>query len=187
MSEPGAVATGFLTDHRRKMWNDTDTPLAYLITFRAYGTWLHGDMRGSVDRNNNTYGTPRVDHTPARKGYVRSIAKRKPVRLDARRRRSIERAVKETCEQRGWHLIAINVRTNHVHIVVATGTIKPTSLLSAIKANATRVMREDGCWLSPETPWVDKGSRRYLWNDESVARAVDYVLNGQGDDLPDFL
>src|SRR6185369_556860 len=30
------------------MWNDTDIPLAYLITFRSYGTWLHGDDRGSI-------------------------------------------------------------------------------------------------------------------------------------------
>jgi hypothetical protein len=37
-------------------WNDSDTPLAYFITFRAYGTWLHGDKRGSVDRHNNRYG-----------------------------------------------------------------------------------------------------------------------------------
>ncbi len=38
-------------------WNDTDTPLAYLITFRTYGTWLHGDERGSVDKNHNKFGT----------------------------------------------------------------------------------------------------------------------------------
>src|SRR6266566_1829504 len=25
------------------MWNDTDTPLACFISFRTYGTWLHGD------------------------------------------------------------------------------------------------------------------------------------------------
>ena len=37
------------------MWNDTDIPLAYLITFRSYGTWLHGDKRGSVDRFHNHY------------------------------------------------------------------------------------------------------------------------------------
>lgn len=37
--------------------NDTDTPLAYLITFRTYGTWLHGDERGSVDKNHNKFGT----------------------------------------------------------------------------------------------------------------------------------
>lgn len=40
-------------------WNDTDVPLAYLITFRTYGTWLAGDERGSIDRFNNGYGTPR--------------------------------------------------------------------------------------------------------------------------------
>ena len=27
------------------MWNDTDIPLGYLITFRCYGTWLHGNKR----------------------------------------------------------------------------------------------------------------------------------------------
>ena len=32
----------------KKEWNDTGIPLAYLITFRCYGTWLHGDARGWV-------------------------------------------------------------------------------------------------------------------------------------------
>jgi hypothetical protein len=40
------------------MWNDTDIPLAHLITFRSYGTWLHGDKRGSVDRFHNQYKSP---------------------------------------------------------------------------------------------------------------------------------
>jgi REP element-mobilizing transposase RayT len=169
------------------MWNDTEIPRAYLMTFRAYGTWLHGDVRGSVDRNHNTYGTDRISHTPARKDHVREIAKRKPVVLNAEMRKFVEAAVRETCEKRGWRLLAINVRTNHVHIVVVTGTLKPTAALSAFKANATRTMRENGCWQSEETPWADKGSRRYLWTEDSVLRAVDYVINGQGDELPDFL
>ena len=33
-------------------------PLAYLLTFTCYGTRLHGDTRGTVDRNNNRYGMP---------------------------------------------------------------------------------------------------------------------------------
>jgi REP element-mobilizing transposase RayT len=168
------------------MWNERDTPLAYLITFRTYGTWLHGDVRQSVDRSNNAYRSPRVPHTPARKDYARSISKRAPVLLDAAMRRSVEAAIKESCQMRGWHLSAINVRTNHVHIVAAADA-KPTVMLAALKANATRLMRENGCWSSPETPWVAKGSGRYLWTEASVARAVDYVLNGQGDELPDFL
>ena len=43
------------------MWNDTDIPLAYLITFRCYGTWLHGDRRGSIDRFHNRYKSPYVE------------------------------------------------------------------------------------------------------------------------------
>ena len=47
-------------------------------------------------------------------------------------------------------------------------------------------MREDGGWSLQDTPWVDEGSQRNLWNERSVERAINYVLYGQGDDLPDF-
>jgi hypothetical protein len=46
------------------MWNDTDMPLAYLITFRSYGTWLHGDQRGSIDRFHNRYKSPYIEPNP---------------------------------------------------------------------------------------------------------------------------
>jgi hypothetical protein len=71
-----------------------------------------------------------------------------------------------------------------VHCVVAIGTKKPETALNAFKANATRMMRESGCWQSELSPWSDKGSKRYLWNERSVGRAIEYVLYGQGDELP---
>ena len=37
-----------------------EVPLGYFVTCRAFGTWLHGDERGSVDRKHNRYGTPRI-------------------------------------------------------------------------------------------------------------------------------
>lgn len=80
----------------------------------------------------------------------------------------------------------MNVRTNHVHVVVSIGMKEASRALNALKANATRQMREDGNWNSPRSPWADKGSERYLWNERSVALAVDYVVNGQGGDLPEF-
>ena len=46
--------------HPNSATNNQRIPLAYLITFRSYGTWLHGDERGSVDRFHNVYGTPRL-------------------------------------------------------------------------------------------------------------------------------
>jgi hypothetical protein len=42
------------------MWNDTDLPLAYLVTSRCYGTWLHGDNRGSIARFQNRYKSPYI-------------------------------------------------------------------------------------------------------------------------------
>jgi hypothetical protein len=82
-------------------------------------------------------------------------------------------------------LLAVNPRTNHIHVVV-TANRKPELVLNAFKANATRKLREAGLWPHDFSPWARKGSKRKLWNEKSVQRAIDYVLYGQGDDPPDF-
>ena len=168
------------------MWNDTDTPLAYFISFRTYGTWLHGDKRGSIDRFHNRYRSPYIPPNAQWRKYNQQQLKARPLILKARHRSSIESAIRETCDFRKWQLQALNVRTNHVHSVVSAGQKKPGVVLNAFKANATRQLREDGLWSYSFSPWADKGSKRRLWNERSIARAIDYVLNGQGDDLPDF-
>src|SRR5262245_3542936 len=139
------------------MWNDTDIPLAYLITFRTYGTWLHGDKRGSVDRFHNVYDEPSM---PPNEKWVRlnqMMSRGSPVILDVKRRAAVEFAIRETCEIRKWGLVALNIRTNHVHLVVSIGEIKPGITLNALKANATRVMRERECWKEEYSPWVARG------------------------------
>jgi REP element-mobilizing transposase RayT len=168
------------------MWNDTDLPLAHLITFRCYGTWLHGDDRGSTDRHYNVYRTPHIPPNEIWSQHNQRALKSAAVSLNAEQRHSVEKAINETCVYRRWLLHARNVRTNHVHLVVSIGAIKPGRALNALKANATRQMREDGNWIEAHSPWADKGSERYLWNERSVALAIDYVVNGQGGDLPDF-
>ena len=47
-------------------------------------------------------------------------------------------------------------------------------------------MRTKGNWPYEHSPWAENGSKRYLWNERSVTRAIDYVLYGQGDELPDL-
>ncbi|HSE97907.1 MAG TPA: transposase [Blastocatellia bacterium] len=167
------------------MWNDTDIPLAYLITFRCYGTWLHGDERGSIDRHHNQYKSPCLRPNKKWQRYNAHRLRREPVTLDPAQRESVEKAIRETCDLRNWLLHAINVRTNHAHVVVSVGETRPEFVLNAFKANATRQMRQDGCW-QQHTPWADKGSQRYLWTERSVERAIDYVINGQGGPLPEF-
>jgi len=167
------------------MWNDTDTPLAYFISFHTYGTWLHGDKRGSVDRFHNRYGSPRIAPNPQWRSYNRQALRAQPFILGPKERRAVKQAVRETCRIRKWSLLALSVRTNHIHIVV-TAHKKAELVLNAFKANATRQLREESLWQHPFSPWVRKGSKRRLWNEQSVARAIEYVLYGQGDDLPDF-
>ena len=168
------------------MWNETDIPLAYLITFRTYGSWLHGDARGSTDRFHNQYQTPHIAPDKRWQQHNTKTLKADAVTLDAAQRTAVEKAVRETCEKRGWLLHASNVRTNHAHSVVSSGETKSKVVLAALKANATREMRQSGCWQSQQTPWAEQGSRRSLWNERSIERAIDYVINGQGDELPDF-
>jgi len=168
------------------MWNDTDSPLAYFITFRCYGTWLHGDERSSVDRFHNKYGAPRIPPNETWRSYNEGHLKCEPVILNAEQRRSVEEAIREVCKVRRWSLHAVSARTNHVHAVVAIGAAKPDRALNDFKAYSTRRMRKNGCWQLDVSPWVDKGSKRYLWNERSVALAADYVVNGQGDELPEF-
>ena len=129
-----------LLDQRSKievpMWNDTDVPLAHLITFRCYGTWLHGDSRGSIDRFHNRYLSPYIEPNKNWHRYNTAILEGEPVTLDASRRRSVEAAILETCTDRKWQLHAQSVRTNHVHTVVSIGLVKPALALIALKAHA---------------------------------------------------
>jgi len=164
------------------MLNDTDTPLAYLISFRSYGTWLHGDNRGSIDRFHNRYGDPYLPQSEMWERHNRKQRKRAPFILGARERQSVKKAIHETCTIRKWDLQALNVRTNHIHTVV-TANCDPERVLNAFKANATRQLREDRLWSHPFSAWADKGSKVWLWNERSVANAINYVLYGQGGDL----
>jgi REP element-mobilizing transposase RayT len=132
---------------------------------------LHGDKRGSIDRFHNAYLSPYIKRNEKWREYTQQRLKAKPLILKAKQRRSIEAAIRETCNIRKWLLQAINVRTNHVHTVVSANR-KSGLVLNAFKANATRQLREDGCWPHPFSPWADKGSKRKLWNEQSVAKAI---------------
>jgi len=117
-------------------------PLGFLITFRCYGTWLHGEKRGSVDRRNyNRYGTPDM---PANEKILKEEElelRHRPVRLTKRQRVIVRAAIEQVCEQRRYCLYALNVRTNHVHAVV-NASLKPERIMNGFKSYATRRLRE---------------------------------------------
>jgi REP element-mobilizing transposase RayT len=163
-------------------FDDNEFPLGYLITFRCYGTWLHGDQRGSMDRKHNVYGTPKIVANTQLKRSDSSQQKHGPIVLDVRQRKVVETAVREVCEYRKYLLRAVNVRTNHAHTVV-TAMRKPEPILDAFKSYATRALRQAGLLPTHVRPWARHGSTIYLWKERDVAKAIEYVVLGQGDEL----
>ena len=166
-------------------WNDTDEPIAYLITFRTYGTWLQGDERGSINKYHNKFGGGRAVISPERENVHRNRLKSPPFLRNAEARKIVDESIREVSQFREWPLIALNVRTNHAHVVMSA-TASSAKMLGDFKARSTLRLREQDLWGFEHSPWVDKGSRRNLWSEEHVRRAVNYVVNGQGGPLPDF-
>ncbi len=135
-----------------------------------------------MDRNSNAYGTPKIPPNATLQASDTRQLKHPPVKLDAARRRVIQSAVREVCDHRRYILRAINVRTNHVH-TVATAMRLPEAVLDAFKSYSTRALRRAGL-ISPRVkPWIRHGSTTYLWKERDVAKAIEYVMLSQGDDL----
>lgn len=157
-------------------------PLGYLISFRTYGTWLHGHAEGSVDDEHALPGTPMLPPDPARQQRERALMKHPPVELNAEQRFVVDATIQEVCAHRNWPLDALNVRTTHVHAVVSAASA-PERVMNDFKAYATRRLRESSVLAADVHPWSYHGSTRYLNTENSVVEAVDYVLRRQGPPL----
>ncbi|MFA6046061.1 MAG: transposase [Phycisphaerales bacterium] len=84
------------------------------------------------------------------------------------------------CEFRGWRLLACNVRTNHVHVVVGKcGTVTPEAVMGQFKAWATRRLREAGFVAGDAKVWTEHGSTLWINDEDSLGRAIEYVVNEQ--------
>lgn len=165
-------------------FQDRSTPLAYFISFRCYGTWLHGDERGSVDRKlYNRYGSPKIPPANGLVSKEHSKLKHSPIRLDARMRSAVATAINQVCDFREYRLIALQVRTNHGHCVVSANA-KPEFVMNSFKSYATRKLVSSGLIAAKTKVWSRHGSTRYLWTEEQIAAAAEYVVNGQSDELP---
>ena len=160
---------------------NADGPLAYFITFPTYGTWLHGDQRGSVDRDHNTPGTPMLAPNDRRRSNEQRRLANAPIRLNRRAREIVHRTIDQVAAHRGWTLHAVNVRSNHVHVVIS-GCHPVERIMNDLKAWATRRLVEGGLFAKGTRLWVRHGSTRYLWNPEEVESASRYVAEGQGED-----
>jgi REP element-mobilizing transposase RayT len=157
-------------------------PVGYLITIRTYGTWLHGDERGSVDRQHNQYDTPLLAPNVAHEAAARRACKHPALLLTPPMRRCVDQTIIDVCDFRRWTLHERNVRSNHAHVVV-TADQTPERVMLTLKARCTLLLRRASLVGQHQEIWADHGSTKYLWNADQLRSACRYVLDHQAEDL----
>jgi REP element-mobilizing transposase RayT len=173
------VHCGMTRDPSRTSQGD---PLAFFITFRCYGTWLPGDSRGWTDRPVGAWDVPLRSSHPGLHSLAEAARAHGPFVLESPHREAVDSAIRDVCAHRAWKLHALNVRTNHVHLVVSASST-PEQVMTSLKAWSTRRLREAGLVAEGFKPWSRHGSTRYLWRVDQIEAACSYVLEGQGGDL----
>jgi len=148
--------------------------LAYHIYFTTYGTWLHGDERGSWDKQRRGMRKP----DPVLNQHRADQLKHAPVTLTDPMRAAVDSTIREVCEHRNWQLLALNVRTNHVHAAVRSG-IEADKVIHDFKASATRRLRAEGLVAKETRIWTAQGGVKAISHPDGVRDVINYILHGQ--------
>ena len=152
-------------------------PLAYLITWTTYGTWLPGDERGWVERGIVGIQAGDVE----REEQAQYVLTEEPVYLDLEQRRIVEQVIEEHCRYRGWTLRAVNARTNHVHVLI-TAEVAPERVMQELKSWATRRLKANAQareLAERHRWWTPHGSTKWINNEGYLGNALRYVTEGQ--------
>ena len=155
-------------------------PVGYFLTFRTYGTWLHGDARGSVDDSHNIFGTPQLKEDKERADGCAQRMRYPAMVLTDTMRAVVDVAIRDHCQFRNWELIELAVRTNNVHVLLGFADRTPERVAGEFKSRATRWLRDRGLVSSTARIWADRaGSTRYIWKEKDLEDVATYIRDWQ--------
>src|SRR5580698_7900688 len=148
--------------------------MTYLITFSCYGSHIHGDESGSVDRNHTLFGGRGLDSNPHRTFAETHQMDQPSYIMDAARRDAVLAAIVERCSSRGWTFRR------------AWTGIQPERIMNDLKSYTSRCLNQLGLDEPTRKRWTRHGSTRYLWDPTSVSAAIQYVVEEQGSPMAVF-
>jgi REP element-mobilizing transposase RayT len=173
--------------------------IAHHIIFTCYGFWLPNDPRGSwsdfvgswelaqfgrATKTNERRSLAREKHDHDRRDLAKSALKYEPVILSGIQARAVARGIARAVEESGYRVIACSIMPDHVHAVVQRHDNPAERIIAHFKARATQQLLIEG--LHPFQPiandrsevpmcWVKRGWKVFLYTQEDVRRATDYV------------
>lgn len=161
-------------------------PFAYFITFRTYGTWLHGDQKYSVSRQRNQFNTPAITPWEPLCNAMRAQMNEAELILNEAQCKTVLQSVINTCQYNHWKLYAAHVRTNHIHIVLASTMIKEKTL-TKLKCYATKDLKKyHPEFIHRKHFWSRHGSTKNIWAPATLFPVLYYVIKQQGSPIALF-
>ncbi len=154
----------------------SDRPLAYHITFGTYGTRLHGDPRGTVDKTHNKPGDPIVGQNDDWFQIESSSLNDQPVMLDHADRIRIECAIEDVCDKGNWHLHIAACQSNHVHVLLTS--IDDGILTRRLLKRWLTELLEDTAEMNLKNPvrwWAKEGSVKWVWDQRYLENVYWYI------------
>lgn len=151
-----------------------DQPLAYFITFTVYGTFLQGDARLWRSRGKGSQSPQ-----PLLEQWHRDRLKHDVILLNADQRSAVENETARLCDFRKWKLWNANARSNHVHLIVSSPGFNGAKVRDQIKANCTRVIRQDWPVFIDRPVWTVGGDWQSVNSEEELEQVILYTAEAQ--------
>jgi len=153
-----------------------ETGRVYFLTFSTYGTRLPGRKQGSYHWDSSYIEPNERLHNSVENNLNEQI-----VKLSFEDRALVHDAFM-TCEELfGWEIDALNVREEHVHIVLFTPKQESQDeIVRKLKTGATYALLENGRRAEGSRVWTKSYATTTIWNIGFWRRKVAYTLEEQG-------
>ncbi|MGJ5817140.1 transposase [Paludibaculum fermentans] len=112
-------------------------------------------------------------------------AKSRPFLLEKPHRELILKTIRKTCEAKTYELLAAHIRTTHLHVILEAPS-DPSSCMGALKLACTKALRDACLAGAEENIWAHYGHIRILDAPFAIAKAINYVLEGQGSPMETY-
>jgi len=137
------------------------------VTWTTYGTWLQGDKRGFVKKGKVLSGSKGLQQANDRR-RTEDVVKLKKVEREVVRKAMLEEAVRI-----GEEILALSLRSNHVHVVIGEGGRSVEKVVSRLKSAAYYAMRERGF---KGRLWTRGYDKRFCFDERALKDRIAYVI-----------
>ena len=140
--------------------------VGYMLTWTTYGTWLQGEKRGWVND-----GEVLEECVGLLQKNIQSMNQR-AVYLSKSQREVVRRAILESAKRIGQEILAVTVRSNHVHVVVVNSYIPISKVVQRYKRESTHAICSGGF---KGKVWTKGYDVQYCFDEAGVRGRVGYV------------